>query len=105
MFTAEWCTYCHNMDATSWKDRDVKEQVKKYGKQRIFKVDADKWPNWIKKFNVTGLPTVMIVSAKNYEIIDRHEGYMNDNQLEEFLKQSGKVAKNSGPSSKVKNSK
>jgi thioredoxin-like negative regulator of GroEL len=93
------------MEETSWKDREVKEQVKKYGKQRIFKVDADKWPDWIKRFKITGLPTVMIVSAKNYDIIARHEGYMNDNELEGFLKQSGNMGLKSGPASKIKNPK
>ncbi len=92
------------MEGTSWKDPGVIKEIAAYKNKTRYKIDADKYPQWIEKFKVGGLPTVMIVSAKDHKVINRVEGYQSADQLKSLLSKPTKVSAENGPSSKVKKS-
>jgi thioredoxin 1 len=75
-FWAEWCGYCKQMDPV------IKELAAEYeGKVVVAKMNADDYPEIMKKYGIEGLPTFLIF--KNGELRRRIEGskpkqYMSD---------------------------
>jgi thiol:disulfide interchange protein len=60
-FTAEWCTYCHQMEA----DAFTQEPVVNLSKQFVcILVDADCEPNVCRDFRVKGYPTIQFLSPR-----------------------------------------
>ncbi|HUY89843.1 MAG TPA: protein disulfide isomerase family protein [Pirellulales bacterium] len=60
-FTAEWCTYCHQMEAEAFTE----EPVVKLAKQFVcILVDADCEPNVCHDFRVKGYPTIQFLSPR-----------------------------------------
>lgn len=59
-FTAQWCTYCHQMEA----DAFVQEAVVNLSHQFVcVLVDADAEPDICRDFRIKGYPTVQFLSA------------------------------------------
>jgi thioredoxin-like negative regulator of GroEL len=52
-FTAEWCSECQQV-----KKQYLNQLAKKY---RVRLIDVDKYPDWKRKFNVSRLPTYIVV--------------------------------------------
>lgn len=64
-FTAEWCTYCHNMAATAFND----EHVGQLGQNFVcVLVDADRNRGVCDYFSVSGYPTVEFVSPQGQSL-------------------------------------
>lgn len=60
-FTAEWCTYCHQMEA----DAFVQEAVVNLSRQFIcVLVDADSEPDVCRDFRIKGYPTIQFLSSR-----------------------------------------
>ena len=59
-FTAEWCTYCHQMEELAFGDPHVAELA---GNFICIVVDADRYPKLCRDFAVTGFPTIQFVSS------------------------------------------
>lgn len=82
-FYADWCIPCKELDAITFSNTKVIKELKRFSK---FKVDmtktTDENDSLRKKFNVIGMPTVLIIDAKGTEI-KRLTGFVN---AEEFLK-------------------
>ncbi len=83
-FYADWCIPCKELDALTFSDERVIEELKNF---TAFKVDMtqtlsqenEKIRN---KFNIVGMPTVLIIDSKGNES-ERLTGFVN---AEEFLK-------------------
>lgn len=60
-FTAEWCTYCHQMEAEAFTQEAVVELSKQF---ICILVDADCEPNVCREFKVKGYPTIQFLSPR-----------------------------------------
>lgn len=58
-FTAEWCTYCRQMEATAFTDNTVGELADDFV---CLLVDADREPELCRHFRVSGFPTIQFVA-------------------------------------------
>ena len=87
-FYADWCIPCKELDALTFSDPSVIEKSKEF---KAFKVDmtqtmSDKTEILRKKFNVVGMPTILIIDSNGKEqkrvtgFVPAEEflGYMND---------------------------
>ena len=59
-FTAEWCTYCRQMEETAFVDSVVGKLSENFV---CVLVDADQNPQVCQEYSVTGYPTIQFVSA------------------------------------------
>lgn len=83
-FYADWCIPCKELDAMTFTDPKVIEQSKKFN---TFKADmtkslSDEVSALRTKYNILGVPTVLIINSKGEEV-QRITGFVNSN---EFLK-------------------
>lgn len=81
-FYADWCIPCKELDALTFSDERVIEEMERFTN---YKVDmtkmTDENENLRKRFNVIGMPTVLIIDSQGKEI-HRITGFVN---AEEFL--------------------
>lgn len=59
-FTAEWCTYCHQMEDSAFRDADVHFLAEGFV---CILVDADCEPQLCENYGVSGFPTVQFIAA------------------------------------------
>lgn len=59
-FTAEWCTYCHQMEQTTFSDKRVSELADEFV---CILINADRQPKICRHFEVSGFPTVQFVAS------------------------------------------
>lgn len=59
-FTAEWCTFCHQMEETAFVDAAIKELSQEFV---CVLVDADREPDICRHFAVRGYPTIQFLAA------------------------------------------
>jgi thioredoxin-related protein len=81
-FMTDWCRWCDTLDKYTYSDAQV---ATLFAKRIVpIKIDAEKGEgiDLVKKFGVSGYPTILLVSAKGEEI-DRVVGYVPP---EQFLK-------------------
>ena len=58
-FTADWCTYCKRMEATTFNDPAVAQLASQFV---CVLVDADEEPEVCRRLGVSGYPTVELIS-------------------------------------------
>ncbi|MDQ7817139.1 MAG: protein-disulfide reductase DsbD [Melioribacteraceae bacterium] len=82
-FYADWCIPCKELDALTFSDPRVIKELERY---TSYKVDmtqmTDANEELRKKFNVIGMPTVLLINSQGEEI-HRLTGFVN---ADEFLK-------------------
>lgn len=79
-FFATWCGPCQMMQPI------LMELAGRVGKKTvILKIDVDKNPAVAQTYRVQGVPTLILF--KNGEVLWRHSGVMNTNQLEKIINQ------------------
>jgi len=59
-FTADWCTFCHQMEATAFVDSSVTALADNFV---CVLVDADREPEICQQFAVPGYPTIQFIAA------------------------------------------
>ncbi|MBI1936802.1 MAG: protein-disulfide reductase DsbD [Ignavibacteriales bacterium] len=83
-FYADWCIPCKELDALTFSDTRVVEESKKF---TLYKVDmtqtlSEENEKLRNKFNIVGMPTVLLIDSKGNEI-ERLTGFVN---ADDFLK-------------------
>ena len=78
-FYADWCGPCKML-------AEVFSKVEKDLEVDILKVDVDKFPEIAERYNVFSIPTIYLIEKGN--ILKSHTGYLNPNELIEFVKQN-----------------
>ena len=77
-FWAEWCGPCKMIAPI------LEEIATEYaGKVKVCKVDVQAYPHMTTKFDIKGIPTLMMFKDGN--IVDRKIGVLPKTQLSEFL--------------------
>jgi len=76
-FTADWCTYCHEMEDTAFLDPEVAQMAKKFV---CVLVDADHEKEICDQFSVSGYPTIQFVSSRG-QVLNRLVGRQSAQQL------------------------
>ncbi len=59
-FTAEWCTYCHDMQETAFIEPAIGDLAKGF---ICIEVDADREKSLCQRYRVSGFPTVQFIAA------------------------------------------
>ncbi len=79
-FYTTWCGYCKKMDATTFKDPQVVEMIKK--NFISYKIDAEKGegPSFARKHQVSGFPTIKIFDY-NGNVIGTIRGYADKDRF------------------------
>ncbi|MEW6194637.1 MAG: protein-disulfide reductase DsbD [Bacteroidota bacterium] len=83
-FYADWCIPCKELDALTFSDKKVLEELKRF---TTYKVDmtrtlSEETEKISNKFNIVGMPTVLLINSKGEEV-ERLTGFVD---AEEFLK-------------------
>lgn len=85
-FYADWCIPCKELDALTFSDERVLNEFNRF---TVYKVDMTKnnETNELlrKKFNVIGMPTVLIIDSKGNET-KRLTGFVNADEFLTFIK-------------------
>jgi thiol:disulfide interchange protein len=65
---ATWCKNCDVMDATTFRDADVRKAMEKYVLVKLQAEDPEAQPakGWMARFESVGLPTYAIVRPGAY---------------------------------------
>lgn len=82
-FHADWCGYCHKMDASTFKDAGVIDYLN--DNYITIKVDSDKETKIASKYSVRGLPTSWFLKA-NSDKLSSMPGYIDAKRLLTILK-------------------
>jgi len=80
-FYAEWCGACKLLDQTTFKDPAV---IKTLDGFVFVKVDADKYPDTLRYFDVVGMPTLIVLNTAGHEIY-RQVGLISADKLKQEL--------------------
>jgi thioredoxin 1 len=78
-FYAEWCGPCKMMSPVVDK---IAEQMS--GKMKVMKLDTDDSPEIANKYQIMGVPTVIIFKAG--QPVAKNVGYMNEQNMNQFVK-------------------
>jgi thioredoxin 1 len=76
-FYADWCGPCKMLSKTI---ESIKEEIP----FEVEEIDADNNAEMAKKYNIRGLPTMVIVDGEAE--VKRHVGNMTADQVKEFVK-------------------
>jgi thiol:disulfide interchange protein DsbD len=74
-FGAEWCTACKELEHNTWPDPRVREQATRFVAIKVDATDDDapETKRLQKKYNVVGLPTVLVLDASGKERVRFNE--------------------------------
>jgi thiol:disulfide interchange protein len=73
-FSAEWCGWCHELDATTWKDSRVRDWVREHVVP--IKIDVDEEQELAGRYRVRGLPTILFLKPDG-SVVHRVGGYVD----------------------------
>ena len=76
-FYANWCGPCKMFS-------EVLETIEDKIEFDILKVDVDKFPEVASKYNIFSIPAIYLI--ENNKVIKNHTGYLNSNELLDFIK-------------------
>jgi thiol:disulfide interchange protein DsbD len=90
-FYADWCIPCLELDRSTWTDAEVLRETKglKKFKVDLTHFDTPEAESLRKKFNVSGVPTIILIRADGKESMEaRSVGYISAKEFLDKLKQT-----------------
>ncbi|MBK7229130.1 MAG: protein-disulfide reductase DsbD [Ignavibacteriales bacterium] len=85
-FYADWCIPCKELDKLTFSKQSV---IKEFERFTVYKVDMTKTNDTNeqlrKRFNVIGMPTVLIIDSKGNEV-KRLTGFVNEEEFLSYIK-------------------
>ena len=85
-FYADWCIPCKELDKLTFSKQSV---IKEFERFTVYKVDMTKndetYEQLRKRFNVIGMPTVLIIDSKGNEV-KRLTGFVNEEEFLSYIK-------------------
>ena len=88
-FYAEWCEVCQEMAP---KVSELKDEYEKNINFVFLNVDNSKWENYVKKFNVNGIPQVNLFDKKG-NLVSTFIGKQEENNLKGSLQKLNQEVK------------
>ena len=86
-FYADWCVACRELEHT-FSNKSVSEVLEKFYLIRIDSTNSSKLINHLqKKFSVTGLPTLVILSPNIFEVKEKIVGFIRPTEFLQILAQ------------------
>jgi uncharacterized protein len=79
---AEWCHWCHVMEATTYHDPEVRKVLD--ARFVAVKVDVDSRPDFEERYGDWGWPATVLMTADGHEI-GKYRGYLPPERLLEIL--------------------
>jgi uncharacterized protein len=80
---AEWCHWCHVMEATTYHDPEVRKILD--AKFIAVKVDVDSRPDFEERYGAWGWPATVLMTSDGREI-GKYRGYLAPEKFAEILK-------------------
>ena len=90
---AEWCHWCHVMEATTYHDPEVRK-VLEAGYVPV-KVDVDSRPDFEERYEAYGWPATVILTADGKEL-GKFKGYLEPGRFAEILRAASLQARAGG---------
>ncbi|MBD3162186.1 MAG: thioredoxin fold domain-containing protein [Candidatus Eisenbacteria bacterium] len=88
-FTAEWCAACHELDEKTWVEPRVASILQDFVLLRLDMTDRSPETQALgERWNVTGLPTVIVLDGEGNEV-DRFFGFRSADQVLPLLRRAG----------------
>jgi len=82
VFHADWCGPCKQMERNVFSSQQVGRAVEAW---TPVKIDVDRQPRLAERYEVSALPTTLLLSAEG-EVLARRAGYMDADELIAFLR-------------------
>jgi uncharacterized protein YyaL (SSP411 family) len=86
---AEWCHWCHVMDATTYLDPEIGKIL--HDKFVTIRVDIDERPDIGERYGAWGWPATILMTP-GAEELGKYRGYLPPEELREILQKVGTVA-------------
>jgi uncharacterized protein YyaL (SSP411 family) len=88
--SAEWCHWCHVMEATSYHDPEVRK-ILEAGFIAV-KVDVDSRPDFEERYGAWGWPATVLLTPDGQEL-GKYKGYLAPDAFVEILRSASAAAK------------
>lgn len=83
---AKWCVACNELEEKTWPDPEIQKEFQRYILLKLdFTVNSDWQKQMVKRFNIRGMPTLILLNAQGQEIY-RHPGFIYPQDLLLHLK-------------------
>jgi uncharacterized protein YyaL (SSP411 family) len=87
---AEWCHWCHVMDATTYRDPEVGRILSE--RFIAIRVDVDEHPDLAERYGAWGWPATIVFSPQAEEI-GKYRGYLPPDELRRVLSEATEAVK------------
>lgn len=81
-FSASWCIWCRKMEKETFLDPATQKPLAEF---ILLRVDVDKAPDVARRFQVRGLPTLMVLDAEG-RVKAQSSGFLSSQDLLTFLR-------------------
>ena len=81
-FYAPWCTYCRQMDAVTFQDPRVQQKLS--SNYVLVKINGDQNPDLVKKYQVYGYPTILILDSSG-NVMKTISGYQGPDEFSNMI--------------------
>ena len=82
LFSASWCHWCNKMKDETLSNNEIKEAMQKYV---VYIADLDEEKSLANKFNVSSVPSYIVIDSENEKIRKQGSGFKGVNEFKRWL--------------------